>query len=163
MTTTSRTRRAITAAAWLTAGAVGATAITGLAFASGAPVADRGALPAAAATSGGATTAPAARRARELRDVLHGRFTLSTGTGGTRTVDVQRGKITAASATSVTLVSTDGFTATYAVGPSTTLRQDRRTVTAGSLAVGDAAVVRASGGTALVVRALSPGATTGRG
>ncbi len=162
MTTTSRTRRAVTAAAWLTAGAVGATAVTGLAFASGSPAADRGAPPAAAATSRGATTAPAARRARALRDVLHGRFTLSTGTG-TRTVDVQRGKITAASATSVTLVSTDGFTATYAVGPSTTVRRDRRTVTAGSLAVGDAAVVRASGGTALVVRALSPGAATGRG
>jgi hypothetical protein len=72
---------------------------------------------------------------------------------GTTVVDVQRGSLTAASATSITVASTDGFSATYNVTSGTTVRKARQTVPASTLAVGDEVVVRASGGTAVVVRA----------
>lgn len=158
MTSTSRIRRAATASAWVAAGALAATTITGLAFASGVPTATPSSSPAAVAAPG-VTDGRADRGARILRHVLHGQLTLRTTTG-TRTVDVQRGKVSAASPTSVTVVSTDGFTATYTISSSTTVRRDRRTVPAASIAVGDRVAVRGVGGTAVLVRIAS---TTGSG
>jgi hypothetical protein len=76
-----------------------------------------------------------------------------TSGDGTTVVDVQRGSLTAASASSITVASTDGFSATYAVTSGTTVRKARQTVPASALAVGDQVVVRASAGTAVVVRA----------
>lgn len=150
---TSTVRRAATAAAFVAAGAVAATVLTGVATAG--PAATSGT--AATAASGTAdSTAPGARRGM-MRDVLHGSLTLKTDTG-TKVVDVQRGEITAASATSVTVKSTDGFTATYAIGESTVVRRDRDTVGGADLVVGDTAMVRSTAGTADVVRALSPDA-----
>ena len=86
-----------------------------------------------------------------LRDLLHGRVTVKDG-DATKVVDLQRGRLTAASATSITVASTDGFTATYAVTSSTTVHKARQTVPASTLAVGDDVLVRATGGTATVVR-----------
>ncbi len=159
MTSTSRTRRAAIAAAWVAAGAVGATAVTGLAVATGAPTSGQAVRPAVVDAAGGVSGEAAATggRAGIRRDVLHGRLTLRTATG-TTTVDLQRGTLTAASATSVTVLSSDGFTATYAIEPSTKVRRDGRTVPAGDLATGDVVAVRAQAGTAVVVRALSPDA-----
>jgi hypothetical protein len=163
MTSTARTRRVATAAAWVAAGALGATAVTGIAVAAGTPSPVQAESPVATASApggpGGAAPARTGRRAGALRNVLHGRLTVRTATG-TATVDLQRGTITAASATSVTVASSDGFTATYAIGSSTTVRRDRRTVPATSLAVGDVALVRARGGTAVVVRARSADAAS---
>ena len=163
MTSTARTRRVATAAAWVAAGALGATALTGIAVAAGAPSSDRSASPlAAAAAPGGPGAVDAARTGRRpgaLRHVLHGRLTVRTATG-TATVDLQRGTITAASATSLSVRSSDGFTATYAVDASTTVRRDRRPVPATSLAVGDVVFVRARGSHAVVVRARSADAAS---
>ena len=152
MSTTAR--KVATAAAWVTAGAIGATVLTGVAAAG--PFTPTTAATSASTAAGTATgtAAPNARRGM-MRDVLHGSFTVKTDTG-TELVDVQRGEITAASATSVTVKSTDGFTATYALGDSTVVRRDRSTVTGAELVVGDTAMVRATGGAADVVRALSP-------
>jgi hypothetical protein len=157
MHSTSRTRRAATAAALVAAGAVGATAITGFAFASdGEPgsAARTASVAAVAGTTGaaGATGASTGRRGGMLRDVLHGELTVKA-TEGTRVVDVQRGKVTAASATSLTVASSDGFSATYAVSSSTVVRKLRQPVPVGTLAVGDEVLLRSSDGTATLVRA----------
>lgn len=47
-----------------------------------------------------------------LRRIEHGQLVLQAGRS-TRTVDIQRGRVSATSPTTVTLVSPDGFTATY--------------------------------------------------
>lgn len=148
-TTRTRGRSAAVAAAWVAAGAIGATALTGLAVAA----------PGGASTSGtvavaGQTDDQASGRER-LRAFLHGEITVQ-GADGPTTLDLQRGEVTAATATSVTVRSSDGFTTAYAVGSSTTVRRDRATVTADALAVGDTAFVRAEGTTATTIRALSP-------
>ena len=151
MSSTART--AATAVAWVAAGAIGATVLTGVASAG-----SFGPASAPSGTSVATTTADtAAGQARRgmLRDVLHGSLTLKTDTG-TKVVDIQRGEITAASATSVTVKSTDGFTATYAIAEGTVVRRDRSTVGGADLVVGDTAMVRATAGTADTVRALSP-------
>lgn len=152
-TTRTRGRSAAVAAAWVAAGAIGATALTGLAVAA----------PGGASTSGtvavaGQTDDQASGRERlreRLRAFLHGEITVQ-GADGPTTLDLQRGEVTAATTTSVTVRSSDGFTTTYAVGSSTTVRRDRATVTADALAVGDTAFVRAEGTTATTIRALSP-------
>jgi hypothetical protein len=155
--TGGRTRRVATAATWVAVGAVAATAFTGVAFAA------NGSGPATAGTSvasadqAGSNAGAAGRRAGGLRHVLHGTFTVQ-GQSGPTTMTVQRGTITAASATSVTVTSSDGFAATYVISSSTVVKRDRTTVTGDKLVVGEAAVVRASAGTASVVRDLSPDA-----
>lgn len=153
MNPTSRTRRVAGAAAWITAGAIGATAVTGLAFAAPASTGTPGSV--AGASQGTDQAATGDRLRSQLRNLLHGELTVSGSTGPT-TVNVQRGKVTSASATSVTVRSSDGFTTTYTVSSTTTVRRDRATVTADKLVVGDSAFVRADGSTATVVRALSP-------
>ncbi len=151
---TSTARKAATAAAWVVAGAVGASVLTGVASAGsfGAPAASTSSVAALAGTA----DAPGTTKARRgmMRDVLHGSLTVASGTG-TKVVDLQRGEVTAASATSLTVRSTDGFTATYAVSDTTTVRRDRQDATGSDLVVGDTVMVRASAGSAEVVRALS--------
>lgn len=152
MSTTART--VATAAAWVVAGALGATVLTGVAGAVATGPAAIGGMPAAVAA---ASSMPAGDQVRHgmMRDVLHGSFTVATD-DGTAVVDVQRGEITAASATSVTVRSSDGFVATYAIGSDTSVRRDRDSATGADLVVGDTVRVRATAGTADVVRAFSP-------
>jgi hypothetical protein len=57
-----------------------------------------------------------------LGGTLHGEVTRPTPTGGTETLLVQTGSGTAAGDTEVTVKSTDGFTETYAVSATTTVR-----------------------------------------
>jgi hypothetical protein len=155
---TGRARRVATAAAWVTTGALAATGLTGVAFAAGSTTGVGGTATVAPASAGTTTgTAGARRREGLLRTVLHGTFTVQ-GTSGPTEVTLQRGTVTAASATSVTVASSDGFSATYAITSTTLVKRDRATVTGDKLVVGDTAVVRASGGTATVVRDLSPAA-----
>ena len=157
--TSGRTRRIAVAGAWVASGAIAATALTGVAFASG-----NGSHAGAAATTASTATdasvgsaAATGRRAGLLRSVLHGTFTIQGASGPTE-VTLQRGRVTAASATSITVASSDGFSATYAITSSTVVKRDRAAVTGDKLVVGDTALVRASAGTATVVRDLSPAA-----
>ncbi|MGA8978378.1 MAG: hypothetical protein WB473_04595 [Pedococcus sp.] len=84
-----------------------------------------------------------------LGAVQHGEFTVQDAAGKAVVMTMQRGTVTAASATSVTVRSADGFSATYAVDDAT-----RRP--AGDLARDDTVLVvaRKDGGKAVTIRAV---------
>lgn len=85
---------------------------------------------------------------------VHGQFVVPKAGGGYQTVDMQRGAVTAVSATSITLKSSDGFIKTYQVTSSTYV--DARQAGIASVKTGHQAVVLAtvSGSTATAVRIL---------
>jgi hypothetical protein len=64
----------------------------------------------------------------DVDGILHGEVVLSKEGGGTQTVLVQKGAVTAVSATEVTVTSTDGFTTAYAVNGDTKVRADEDTI-----------------------------------
>jgi hypothetical protein len=76
-----------------------------------------------------------------LGGTLHGEVTRPSAAGGTETLLVQTGAVTASTATSVTVTSTDGFTETYAVADTTTVRGPAK---AAGLAVGTQVTVVAA-------------------
>lgn len=91
---------------------------------------------------------PLARRAEHGEVVLHGK-------AGDRTVDVQRGVVTAASPTSVTVRSTDGFTQTYAFTPISKVHKQKAKSQPSAVAVNDrVGVVAAKGAQGLTVTGL---------
>jgi hypothetical protein len=115
------------------AGAVGATVITGIAFAqSGQVDAAAGAAYAAGDSGsgghrfGGPGTGP----------VLHGQETVRTRDGQFINILIQNGELTAVSASSATVKSDDGFTATYSITAATEVRLDRAEADTTKLAVG---------------------------
>jgi len=79
---------------------------------------------------------------------LHGQFVIAKAGGGYQTVDVQRGKVTSVSASSITVRSPDGFTASYAVTGATIVDAQRAGI--GSVKTGDQVSLEAkvSGGKA---------------
>ena len=89
--------------------------------------------------------------------VLHGELVVETDEGVYETRQVQRGEVTAVSASSITVVSEDGYSATYTLDDSTVQERDRAE---GPAQVGDSAhVVGSVDGstvTAERVHALSP-------
>jgi hypothetical protein len=60
------------------------------------------------------------------RDTLHGEVTLQTKKQGVRTLVVQRGSVTAVTATGVTVKSSDGFTLTWTYGDQLKVVQDKK-------------------------------------
>ena len=94
-----------------------ATALTSVGFASDdlTPAAD----PAPSASAGAAARPhplrPGRLRRELARHVLHGEVVVQTKNGD-KTVDVQRGTVTAVTGTTVTVKSTDGFTSTWTFG-----------------------------------------------
>jgi len=87
-----------------------------------------------------------------LHGALHGTLVLPKPGGGTVTAEIQNGKVTSVSQSSITLTSTDGFTKTYTVTASTNVDAQRGGI--GSVKVGDQVWVAAtvSGGTVTAVR-----------
>lgn len=69
------------------------------------------------------------------KNTLHGEITVQ-GKEGVKTIVVQRGTVTAVTATGVSVKSTDGFALTWTFGDKLRLVQDRKTVTSGALKVG---------------------------
>jgi hypothetical protein len=69
-----------------------------------------------------ASPAPTAPLRRLLAHAEHGEFTTAAATDGAQTLDVQRGVITAVNANSLTVRSTDGYSATYTITPSTAIK-----------------------------------------
>lgn len=63
-----------------------------------------------------------------MTDMLHGEMVLAKDGGGTETVLVQKGTVTAVSATGVTVRSADGFTTAYVVDGDTEVRADSDTI-----------------------------------
>jgi hypothetical protein len=87
-----------------------------------------------------------------LRGALHGTLVLPKAGGGKVTVEIQNGKATSVSQSSITLKSTDGYTKTYVVSASTIVGAQRDGI--GSVKVGDQVWVTAtaSGGTVTAIR-----------
>lgn len=79
---------------------------------------------------------------------LHGEFVVPRSGGGYQTDDIQRGRVTAVSTSSITVKSADGFTKTYQVTSSTLVDAQRDGI--GSVKDGHQVFVlaRVSGGTA---------------
>ncbi len=80
--------------------------------------------------------------------VVHGQVTVPKSGGGYETVDVQRGTVTAVSSTSITVKSSDGYSASYVVSTKTVV--DAQAAGIGSVKTGDTVYVTAtvSGSTA---------------
>lgn len=74
--------------------------------------------------------------------VVHGQVTVPKSSGGYQTVDVQQGTVTAVSSTSITVKSSDGFTASYAVNSKTIV--DAQAAGIGSVKKGDTVYVTAT-------------------
>jgi hypothetical protein len=74
--------------------------------------------------------------------VQHGQFVIRKANGTEETVDVQRGTVTAVSSTSITVKSTDGYTATYAVSSDTVV--DAESAGIGSVKTSDTVDVEAT-------------------
>lgn len=80
--------------------------------------------------------------------LVHGEFTVPKSGGGYQTVDAQNGTVTAVSSSSITVKSSDGYTASYAVSSKTVV--DAQAAGIGSVKKGDTVFVLAtvSGSTA---------------
>ena len=76
-------------------------------------------------------------KARKLlrKNTLHGEMTVQ-GKKGVRTVVVQRGSVTAADATTMSVKSTDGFTLTWTLGEKVRVVQDKKKVEATAIKPG---------------------------
>lgn len=80
---------------------------------------------------------PGVRRLRMmLRHVLHGEATVQTK-DGVKTVDVQRGTVTAVGGGTVTVKSTDGFTETWKLGDPLRVRHNGQQAQASDIRVGE--------------------------
>ncbi len=78
-----------------------------------------------------------------LRGVEHGELTVHTKAGD-KVVDVQRGTVTAVDATSVTVKSLDGFSASYTLDPTTKVHKDKKAAAVGDVAVNDRVQLQAT-------------------
>jgi len=99
------------------------------------PAAPGTATPATPAHPAKATTHPG-HHGGQLGRAVHGEFTVHTKTGD-KTLDTQRGVVTAVNAGSVTVKSTDGFTATYTLTPSTKVHKGKQTATTTQITTND--------------------------
>ncbi|WP_319459162.1 hypothetical protein [Micromonospora sp. RTP1Z1] len=77
-------------------------------------------------------------RARVLlrKNTLHGEVVVQTRDGGTKTVAVQRGQVTAIDGKSMTVRSTDGFTMTWTFGDQLRVVERRTTIQSTDVKVG---------------------------
>lgn len=144
----------------LAASALVVTGLAGVAVATGAQ-ADQDTLSHKADTLDGDRQGPPMGRGGPGRGMngelghkmLHGEIVVETEDGTSQIQLVQRGQVTATDATSLTVASSDGFTATYVLTADTVQHRDRED---GTAQVGDTAHVKAQeDGTADLVVAMS--------
>ncbi|MFG3706956.1 hypothetical protein ACGF7U_19810 [Micromonospora sp. NPDC047670] len=78
------------------------------------------------------------RKARVLlrRNTLHGEAVVKTRDGGTKTIAVQRGEVTAVDGDSMTVRSADGFTMTWTFGDKLRVVERRTTIRSADIKVG---------------------------
>jgi hypothetical protein len=138
----------------LAAGLVGIVAVPQMLAASAAP----SVAPSQAAVSEAALQA--ADRPARLGRVMRGDATVLRPDGSKLTVHFERGQVTAASATSLTLKGADGTSTTFALGPDTRIRSRGQAASAADLKVGAVAVAIGTGAgptyDALLVRVRMP-------
>lgn len=157
-------RRFAKAAALVGAGAIGATIVTGVAFA-----ADPTPTPSASASAEshrGDRGGPGGHGPRGGMmggfdgKVLHGDATVENSDGTTSVMRVVRGEVTAVSDTAITVKSSDGFTQTYAINADTDIHVGRDDAGTAEIQVGYQAMVAGtvSGDTATATKigAMSP-------
>lgn len=126
------------AAAGLGAVALAAAVGVGISYADDpTPSTSPSASPTAAGTPSAKTGAKTRQHARRalLKRALHGEVTL--GGKQPRVVDFQRGTVDRVSGTSITVKSTDGFTASYVVTNDTKVRKDGDAAKIGDIRSGD--------------------------
>ena len=119
--------------------AAGALALALAGTGAGVALAQTTTTPAAPSTGTGTGTGTGAHAGKHhggLRMVEHGELTVHTKTGD-KVVDVQRGTVTAVDATSVTVKSTDGFSATYTLDTTTKVHKDKKAAGVGDVVVND--------------------------
>ncbi|MDT5038089.1 MAG: hypothetical protein QOE03_3274 [Micromonosporaceae bacterium] len=107
--------------------------VESLAEPAGAPSAAPSANP--SARNGARRTAPLRKRLVLRKNTLHGEFVVKTK-DGTKTVDVQRGTVTAIDERTVSVKSTDGFTLTWTFGSPIRVLEHRTTVQPSAVKVG---------------------------
>ncbi len=157
-----RSRRALSAGALAVGLAVGGAGVA--AAVSGSGVQAAGATtPPSSLTAGGLNAAtsptpsgePGAHKGRgfgRFGGALHGELTVPQNDGtGTRVIQVQRGTVTAVSSTSVSVKSSDGFTATYTISSTTRVRAAGSTAISGVKKDATVWVVATKSGAALRV------------
>jgi len=140
----------------LATGLLGVVAVPTILAASAAPAA-----PTSSSLSAGAATSPedvlaAANGPARAGRILRGDATLLKRDGTTMTVHFERGQISAASATTITIKGADGVSTTFTIGPSTRIRSAGQSATPEALTVGSFAAAvgtpSSSGYDALLVR-----------
>lgn len=142
----------------LAATVVGTLAVAGLAVAvTGVATAAPSPAPSAAAAAPGAAAPEAAPEAgKHVRKGLHGESVRRAKAGAYVTIGEQRGTLTAASPTSVTLRSADGFERTYAVAGTTKVKVAKADATAADVKSGTkAAVVAVQDGSTWTLRRIA--------
>lgn len=162
-------KRFAKAAALVGAGAIGATIVTGVAFA-----ADPTPAPSASSSTGsgqefrgGPEGGPGGHGHRGGGmmggfdgKVLHGDATVENSDGTTSVMRVIRGEVTAVSDTSITVKASDGFTQTYAINADTDVHVGRDDAGAADIQVGYQAMVAGTvsgdAATATKIGAMSP-------
>lgn len=128
------------AIAWAAAGAIAATALTGVAFAGSNTTspADRAGQ---AVTQSGEQRPDRGRMhgpGGEFRQrMLHGDLVVENEDGDAVNVAVQRGEVTAVSSDSLTVKSSDGFTKTWTLTSDTKVHEGRDEATVADIEVGD--------------------------
>lgn len=133
--------------------AFAAAAGSGVAYAAGgdsAPAASTGGHPGASSSAPQGKTGDKAGKAGKhdkakgkhdlARRAVHGQFTVKTK-DGYKTILVQRGTVSAASSSSVTVSSADHYTHTYKIGSDTAVRIDKQKSSADKLTKGEKVVV----------------------
>ncbi len=162
------------AAALVGAGALGASILTGVAFAadptpapsaSSSTESERGGMGGQRGPDGGGDHGRDGKRGGMLGgfggDVLHGEATVENEDGTTERVRAVRGEVTEISAESITVRAADGFTQTYAINADTKVHVGRGDdASVADIAVGYQAMVAGSingeSATAKMIGALSP-------
>ena len=138
--------RIVRTATWTAAGALASATVVGVAWSANA---DSTPAPTSTTAQGGAATA-AQHRPGLLRRLEHGSLTVRRGKTD-QVLDVQRGTVTAVDTGSISVKSTDGYSATASVDSATKVRKDGKAAGITDVHAGDRVQVVASGGKALRV------------
>ncbi len=168
---TGRRRSYARIAVWTAVATIGALAVTGVALAAPAITGATNTAPTPAPSASGSADPDKPRGRGEkgkqgkrhgplarLGRTVHAEAVVRDKDGKFVTVYTQRGEVTAVSATSITLKSADGFTATYAVNADTRIMKDRKAAKIADIKVKDLArVIATKSGDAKTAKGIAVG------
>ena len=154
-----RSTRLVKGVGLVLAGAVGATVLTGIAWADSATEeqpAAQGAVPGEGRGHGGPGLHGQHRGAPGTGPLLHGEQVVRTPDGEYREIMIQNGTIAAVAGSSITVTSEDGFESTYAIDGDTVVHIDREESSPAALATDrPVRVVADADGTALRIGSMT--------